>query len=539
MDTVSKPLVILAGLCLINTLAALLSLFIKLGWIAQILLFIPGMAFGWRMWRKRAGRFSFKMPGISWLIGILLVLVFLTVLENSTHSPTNPDTGIYHAQAIRWMETYPAVPGLGNLHSRLAYNSNWLVLNAFFSFAFLGLRSFHVLAGAFVLTALAYLVQGVQQLLKGSIRYGNIFKLILIPLLFYTVGAQISSPGTDLPADILIWVTLAVWLDNIEIPKGQAGAAPGEIFIFIFSICLVTIKLSSLSILLLAAFIFFRQYHQDRKIAGRYLVLAIILLAPWCARNLILSGYWVYPVPAIVRLSPDWDWKIPLERVIQEQKAILAWARLPQADAQEVLALPLASWLRQWFENQTANRQALILGGLASPIVFTVGAWLGSRKKGLTGPYFLAYIVSYSGLIFWLFAAPDMRFGYGVLVATVILTCVPFLYWVLTPFRWQGRAVLQKMLATALILLVILYQGSVLQRSLDASSLSSRLVLPADYGALPTLPCNIHGTNLLCAEYYNECWYEPFPCIPPGSADEQVEMRGSTLRDGFRSIPRQ
>ena len=395
MDSVSGPLVILAGLCLINTLAALLSLFIKLGWFAQMLLFIPGMVFGWRMWKKRAGLFALKLPKYSWLVGILLVLIFFTVLENSTHSPSNPDTGIYHAQAIRWMETYPAVPGLGNLHSRLAYNTNWLVLNALFSFSFLGLRSFHVLPGAMALAALVYLVQGVQQLLKGSVTFGNIFKMILIPLLFYTVGAQISSPGTDLPADILIWITLAVWLDYIDIPKDKPGAGLGEIFIFIFSIYLVTIKLSSLPVLLLAAFIFFRQLRLGRKIAVRYLVVAIILLAPWWARNLILSGYWVYPVPAIAHFSPNWDWKIPLERVIQEQRSILAWARLPQADAQEVLAMPLKSWLRQWFENQTANRQALVLGGLASPIVFALGAWLSRRKKCLTGPLILAYAASY------------------------------------------------------------------------------------------------------------------------------------------------
>ena len=33
------------------------------------------------------------------------------------------DTGLYHAQAIRWIEEYGVVCGLGNLHSRFAYNS--------------------------------------------------------------------------------------------------------------------------------------------------------------------------------------------------------------------------------------------------------------------------------------------------------------------------------------------------------------------------------------------------------------------------------
>jgi hypothetical protein len=368
---------------------------------------------------------------------------------------------------------------------------------------------------------------------------GNIFKLILIPLIFYTVGSQISSPGTDFPADILIWITLAVWLDYVDIPKDKPAEGLGEIFIFIFSIYLVTIKLSSLPVLLLAAFVFLRKIRSDRMIAARYLMLAIFILAPWCARNLILSGYWVYPVPVIAGLSPNWDWKIPLEKVIREQGSILAWARLPQADAQEVLAMPMKVWLRQWFENQTANRQLLIVVGLVSPVLFSLGAWLCRRKKSRIGSLILAYVISYIGLIFWLFEAPDIRFGYGVLISTLILTGIPFLYWILTPFRSPGNSSLQKILTYMLIILMICYQGSVIYRSVDLNTLSSRLVYPADYGALPTIPCSIHGMNLLCAEFYNECWYEPFPCIPPGSADEQVEMRGSSLRDGFRSLPRQ
>ena len=82
------------------------------------------------------------------------------------------------------------------------------MLNALFTLSFLGLRSFHVLPGAFVLAALVYLMQGVQQLFKGTVTFGNISKLVLIPQIFYTVGSQISSPGTDFPADILIWITL-------------------------------------------------------------------------------------------------------------------------------------------------------------------------------------------------------------------------------------------------------------------------------------------------------------------------------------------
>ena len=42
------------------------------------------------------------------------------------------DTGLYHAQAVKWINEYGTVPGLGNLHHRLAFNSSWFYFSAFF-----------------------------------------------------------------------------------------------------------------------------------------------------------------------------------------------------------------------------------------------------------------------------------------------------------------------------------------------------------------------------------------------------------------------
>jgi len=41
---------------------------------------------------------------------------FLSLSWSNPPAPLSYDTGLYHAQNIRWIETYPLVPGLGNLH---------------------------------------------------------------------------------------------------------------------------------------------------------------------------------------------------------------------------------------------------------------------------------------------------------------------------------------------------------------------------------------------------------------------------------------
>jgi len=518
LQATSKALIALLGLGCITILACLFSLLIKLGWLAQSIFFIGGILLGVRLLKTHRQLFQGKRISIPWLLILLAILVLLTTLENGSHGISNPDTGIYHAQAIKWIETYPAVPGLGNLHSRFAFDSSWLVANAFFSFSFLGLRSFHVLPGAFLVMVLIYLLGGTYRLLKGQISITDVLKSLLIPLIFYTLRIQISSPGTDFPVQVWMWVVISLWLESIESKTNEVDRPikAEEILIFVFSIFLVTVKLSSAPLLLLPLFIFVRQIRRKPANGVKLAVVALILWAPWFARNLILSGYWVYPAPFLVNLSPNWDWKIPLNNVIGEARSIQAWARIPGHDADQVLAMPLRSWLKEWFGNLTKNQKAVVLGAILSPILFAISALTLLRRKIFSGSYTYLYVVGYVGVIFWFYEAPDIRFGYGVLASTVLLAGTPLLAWILQ------KVPRQKYVIFGLIALITLYQAAVFFNSIEFKTLESRIILPTDYASLPTVPCSIHGMKLMCAEYYNECDYGPFPCIPPGSASKNV-----------------
>ncbi|MCJ7621876.1 MAG: hypothetical protein MUO76_00100, partial [Anaerolineaceae bacterium] len=209
----SGALVWIVGLCTLSTLVSFLSLFIKIGLVANlILLFLAVLILLFGI-ITRGNHVLPLIPAldirkISLAGRILLLLTGLTVLIISVRVPSNPDTALYHAQAIHWVESYKAVPGLGNLHSRLAYSSNWMVLNALFSFAFLGKGSFHLLNSTLFLIALSYLFGGLNGLLQGDHRISNIVKSLLFPTAFLILGSEVSSPGTDLPVTLLSWVIL-------------------------------------------------------------------------------------------------------------------------------------------------------------------------------------------------------------------------------------------------------------------------------------------------------------------------------------------
>ena len=59
-------------------------------------------------------------------IGVVLFLgVAVWIASRSMLPPTHWDLGLYYLNTIRWINTYPIVPGLGNLHGRLAFNHSF------------------------------------------------------------------------------------------------------------------------------------------------------------------------------------------------------------------------------------------------------------------------------------------------------------------------------------------------------------------------------------------------------------------------------
>ena len=67
----------------------------------------------------------------SWIYLVLLVITTIWIAILSMSSPTIFDDGLYHFNSIRWLNEYPIVLGLGNLHSRLAFNQSFFAYVAY------------------------------------------------------------------------------------------------------------------------------------------------------------------------------------------------------------------------------------------------------------------------------------------------------------------------------------------------------------------------------------------------------------------------
>jgi hypothetical protein len=327
----------------------------------------------------------------------------------------------------------------------------------------------------------------------------------------------------------LIWLVVILWLENAEQPHPLY-----PLLIGLFSVFAITIKLSALPIILLALFVagaalYQRQTRVLTLLAGG----CLLAVLPFLIRNVILSGYLIYPFPSIDLFS--FDWKVPLTRAMEERNSILAWGRFPLIDPAKVLAMPFSDWLPLWFVKQTLNRRVLL--SLAGVSVFGVIPLL--RVTAQRNPILPVWLAGYFGGWLWLLSAPDFRFGYGFIIPAILLAFLP---WVAamaqkTQAAARGSDLFSPVspLSLTLQLALLVFLGFTLLRSTETRTLAARVILPTDYDNVLTQPCDLANGRVFCAKINIFCAYTDFPCIP--APRPWVQLRGSSLADGFRAAP--
>jgi len=193
----------------------------------------------------------------------------------------------------------------------------------------------------------------------------------------------------------------------------------------VFSICFlsaigVTAKLSFLAsaftISAAALVIYVARRRRVPAATGRRSILpvvamsAAVVLVPHLTRNVVLSGYIMYPST----LGPfPVDWRIPEPVVRNAQNVLWGWARRPGVPWVDVLGN--WNWLGPWAQGAIGDRWNVqapavlaVLGGLvllyhAVTIGWTTITW---RRWLLVLPVLLS-------IAFWFFTAPDRRFLVG------------------------------------------------------------------------------------------------------------------------------
>lgn len=467
---------------------------------------------------------------------LIVVLVLVVVWGYCTsRGYMHYDSDLYHAQSIRWIEEYGVVPGLGNVHLRFAYNSSFFALSALYGLRFLGIQSLHAVNGFLALLLSVEVWKGFR---LGRFRPagrgrsaagGKALRLSDFARLgaFYyltVIYRDIVAPASDYAVMCVVFFIVIRWLAHLE--QREAHFAPYAL-LCVAGVYAVTLKLTAGCILLLVikpAWMMLKG-KKGKEIAV-CLVLGMLVLTPWVFRTALISGYLLYPFPALDVLSVDW--KIPVEAVVHDAAEIKTWGR-GLGDA-ALVDVPLTEWFPRWFSDTLpALGKCFVLADFACVAVFAV--FLAStfircrKKKGRVGEWeeltVLACMVLSFG--FWLLSAPLLRYGYAYVLLIIALTAGMAYQRLKVPVAAERAACVLVLAVVAVKLLSFArYAGSVWQQPY--------YVTQQDYGTYELESFEVEGVRFYCPVSGDRVGYEAFPAIP---MKKEIRFRGDGLRDGF------
>ncbi len=357
--------------------------------------------------------------GLPWIFTLCLVIVWLA---NQALAPVRTyDAGLYHLSAIRWISSYPIIPGLANLHDRLGFNSSYFLFQAMLDVGFWTNRSHHLASGLLLLAVLLEIGFSVYKIItKRPIYIYDLMRILLLAPILNQCFSQASTTSPDL-AMYLVGVLISVRLCKLLFSESPSQTEALDVaLIIILSAIGVTIKLSFLAMGFLASLVavgtsIYRVAKQGDEIVRLTklivpAVLVLLILLPWMARNVILSGYPVYPVAI---LPFDVEWKVTPESLTNLNGWIQGWARNPHALPRDVLAN--WDWLQGWTTEILRHHKFDVTFPL---LLFLIGSLIRlSAASNAVLPlsrYAFFFLPPLGMIVFWFLTAPEPRYAGAV-----------------------------------------------------------------------------------------------------------------------------
>jgi hypothetical protein len=443
------------------------------------------------------------------LLSFLVVFVLTAVVQNITWL----DTQSYHAQNIQWIRKYAVVPGLGNVHDRFAFNSMFFVISALFTFQIKDIL-------IFPLNGICYIILIVKlfTLYSKESRQGAIWKSVLYGLTIL-LSLLIMIPNLNTPSPDMICAVLTIYAFIIILDKTEYGKQLDLIQIIMIDLLIftcVSYKLSSIFLVISLLLFINKDFLKQILITT---VIFILIISPFIIRNYYLSGYLIYPFPAIDIFNVDW--KIPLNNVIETKSVIEGWAKIPVIAYQEVLSMKFSEWIYQWYKQLSFFSKLLVSVNFFSLFTFII---MLIRRD-----FFLAKIqvIILINLVFWFIKAPDPRFAYGFIFLGFSLT-ISYTIKLFESSAFIAKTKFIKIALACFLLVIFCRRITFPGQTLKTPAL---WILPDKFGTVETRD---YSTNFHYRIPVNEqeCFYTDIPCVT--YTLDNVILRGSDLKDGFK-----
>lgn len=361
------------------------------------------------------------------LLVFVLSLLLLTISTSlgGQKFPKAGDTTGYHMGIVSWLNHYPLVPGLANLHFRLGSHSGYLQLAGVFDNAIWDNQSPFVMPGLFFFAFGAYFIWEVFLALTEKEREKK--KRLVIWRIFYATPLLVASIvyhfGTYNSAPNLYYDLLPMFLSAILVNEIVKYFLSGEAdekntlleFLFIINLLSAAAYLSkqnAAAVVLMVAIFSLYLLARNKLLSWKNLVKLFFLPALGflgsVIANLITSGYPLFPLPF---LRVNFPWTAPESTILSAYDSIKYWARLPGRNFMSVADNSFLYWFLPWVKRNLADRLflSMALVPFGSGLIFWVVNFFWNFKK--RQKYHWLFLAQLLNLVYWFFSAPDIRFS--------------------------------------------------------------------------------------------------------------------------------
>ncbi|OAD44452.1 LIC_10190 family membrane protein [Polaribacter atrinae] len=361
---------------------------------------------------KREFKMQLNQCKISWLsfsrtYKFGLIFIFIIALAMSSVTPSIFDNESYYIKTIKWLNEYGFVKGLGNLHIFFAQTSSWHILQATFSFPFLE-TNFNDLNGYFLVIFSFFCFQQlhhfkttkkIHQLYIGSV-------LIGLPFMIFFINA----PSPDLPVFLISQLVFYLFIKHFKHIDYS-----NFILIFLLTVFLCVIKITTCILILLPIILFVKHYKTLKRNLVKPMVFSFFVLGLFLMKNVVLTGYLLYPLQILDVLNVDW--KVPTE-LIQLFKVGTYNAAFDYQDLNSLSTYQLfIAWITSFKFNGIINIIFVVL-----LVSFPFLWYLKSKEKSV----FILYLIGVLNFVLaWIFS-PQYRFFFFYMLFFSMQICVWF-----------------------------------------------------------------------------------------------------------------
>jgi hypothetical protein len=392
-----------------------------------------------------------RSPKRNWILIAAAVCWLAGMIFIATDSAKHYDTGLYHAQMVKWNHQFGVVPGLANLHGRLGFNSAWDIFGAISDQGYFSGRAFHLVSLVIGLIFLAASLRGFHRWVAGDRSFGTILRAFGLVELLYNYRDLLPSLSNDWPGALFVYYALVLTVEILERRSEVIAGLSNKVIQqagLLAAICFfaITVKLSTMPILIGLVTVFF--FTANKIQIGRLMVIvASVVVLPFVARNIVLSGYVLYPVAAVDLFNVSW--KVPRADVEFMRRVLKFWALNPVIDWYRAMDMTWSERLQNWYHLRRDEILPVVPWLCLGFASWAIANLTMSRRKSLTWPNNTICTIALLGIVYCFFAAPDPRFAMPWIMAFALAPAACLTHVLLTgklgrveTCRWIGQIAL-------------------------------------------------------------------------------------------------